>query len=227
MIQIDKNRILVERLCEQIEPLLDQVILVGGCAVGFLITDTAQLLPRPTDDVDLTTEITTLGNYHQFSNRLKDLGFKEDQETGVVCRWRKSELILDAMPMQEIGFGSVNSWFPHAVKTAMSMDLPNGNRLRHINAPTFIATKIESFLNRGAENFDHHDIEDIINVVNGRIELSAEITAAQDELKEYLIENLETFLGTPAFTNMIPGHLRPHENRSETVIERLRKITGN
>jgi predicted nucleotidyltransferase len=227
MIPVNKNRILVERLCKHIEPLLDQIVLVGGCAVGFLITDDAQLLPRETDDVDLATEITTLGEYHKFSARLKKLGFSEDTETGIVCRWRKDELCLDAMPMNEVGFGSVNSWFPLAIETAVTVSLPNGGTLKHIDAPTFIATKIESFLNRGGDDFAHHDIEDIINVVNGRIELISEVLKADQELKDFLSDQLGAFMEISAFTDLIPGHIRPNENRAEIVFERLRKITGN
>jgi hypothetical protein len=227
MIPVDKNRILVERLCAHIEPLLDQIVLVGGCAVGFLITDSAQLLPRETDDVDLATEITTLGDYHQFAGRLKELGFSEDTETGVICRWRKDELCLDAMPMKEVGFGSVNSWFPLAIKTSVTVNLPSGGILKHIDAPTFIATKIESFLNRGGDDFAHHDIEDIINVINGRIELIGEVGKADHELKDFLSDKLGAFMEISAFTDLIPSHIRPNESRAEIVFERLRKITGN
>jgi hypothetical protein len=227
MIPVDKNRVLVERLCKHIEPLLEQIVLVGGCAVGFLITDPAQLLPRETDDVDLATEIMTLGEYHKFTDQLKKLGFSEDTETGIICRWRKDELKLDAMPMQEIGFGSVNSWFPLAVKTAIPVKLANGHTLKHIDAATFIATKIESFLSRGGNDFAHHDIEDIISVVNGREELADEIVKADQELQDFLSDKLGAFLEISAFTDLIPGHLQPNDNRSEIVIARLRKITGN
>jgi predicted nucleotidyltransferase len=225
MIPVDKNRILVERLCTHIEPLLDQIVLVGGCAVGFLITDSAQLLPRETDDVDIATEIMTLGEYHKFSDRLKELGFSEDTDTGVICRWRKAELRLDAMPMKEVGFGSVNSWFPLAIRTAVAVNLPNGKTLRHINAPTFIATKIESFLNRGSNDFVHHDIEDIINVINGREEIVGEFSKADQELREFIIDKLGAFLEINAFTDLIPSHIKPNESRADIVFQRLRKIT--
>jgi predicted nucleotidyltransferase len=227
MIPVDKNRILVEQLYKHIEPLLGEIVLVGGCAVGFLITDETQLLIRATDDVDLATEIMTLPDYYKFTEQLKNLGFSEDTETGVICRWRKDELCLDVMPLKDVGFGSANTWYPHAFKTAVVVQLSNGSTLRHIDAPTFIATKIESFLNRGGNDFVHHDIEDIITVVNGREELPGEISEADQELQEYLSDNLGAFLEITAFTDLIPSHIRPNENRAEIVFERLRKITGN
>jgi predicted nucleotidyltransferase len=227
MIPVDKNRILVERLCTHIEPLLDQIVLVGGCAVGFLMTDAAQLLIRATDDVDLATEITTLPEYYKFTDQLKAFGFSEDIETGMTCRWRKAELCLDVIPLNEKVLGFSNTWYPQAFKTATAIKLPNGCILKHIDAPTFIATKIESFLSRGGDDFAHHDIEDIINVINGRIELIDEFAKADQELKEFLSDKLGAFMEISAFTDLIPGHIRPNESRAEIVFERLRKITGN
>jgi predicted nucleotidyltransferase len=225
MIPVDKNRILVERLCTHIEPLLDQIVLVGGCAVGFLITDRAQLLTRSTDDVDLATEITTLPDYYRFAEQLKGLGFSEDAE--MTCRWRKKELCLDIIPLKETVLGFTNSWYPLAIKTAISVELPNGKKLKHIDAPTFIATKIESFLSRGADNFMHQDIEDIITVFNGREELPNEIEKSDHELKDYIQDKIGTFLEIATFTDLIPGHLRPNENRAEIVFRRLSKVSGN
>lgn len=224
MIPVDKNRILVERLCKHIEPLLDQILLVGGCAVGFLITDEAQLLIRTTDDVDLATEITTLPDYYKFTGQLKELGFSEDLE--MTCRWWKAELCLDIIPLADSVLGFTNSWYPQAFKTAIIVDLQNGKRLRHIDAPTFIATKIESFLNRGGNDFAHHDIEDIITVFNGREELPVEISNADQELKDYIEDKIGAFLEIAAFTDLIPGHLRPNDNRANIVMSRLIKVTG-
>lgn len=227
MIPVDKNRVLVERLCVHIEPLLDQIVLVGGCAVGFLITDETQLLIRATDDVDLATEITTLPDYYKFTDQLKALGFSEDTETGMTCRWRKAELCLDIMPLDEKVLGFSNTWYSQVFKTARSIQLPNGSVLKHIDAPTFIATKTESFLHRGADDFAHRDIEDIITVINGREELHIEIAKSDHDLRDFLNDQLGAFLEISAFTDLIPGHLRPNESRAEIVFERLRKITGN
>lgn len=224
MIPTDKNQLLVQTLCKHIDPLLDQVVLVGGCAVGFLISDKAQLLIRPTDDVDVAVEITSLRDYYKFSGQLKELGFSEDPE--ITCRWRKSELCLDVMPTKENILGFTNSWYPQAVESAISMKLPSDQILKHVNGPTFIATKIESFHHRGAGDFAHHDIEDIITVINGRAELPEEIENSDPSVRDYVSNELETFLQTTAFADLIPGHIRPNESRAEIVIERIRRIAG-
>ena len=55
----DGNLDLLQQVARKIAPLLDDVVLVGGCAVDLLITDPAAQQPRVTMDVDLTTEIAS------------------------------------------------------------------------------------------------------------------------------------------------------------------------
>ena len=40
-------------------PLLDELVFVGGCATGLMITDKAAASVRPTFDVDAIAEITS------------------------------------------------------------------------------------------------------------------------------------------------------------------------
>ena len=80
--------------------LVDEVVFVGGATVGLWITDPAAPPARPTDDVDVVVEVATRSAFYDFEAKLRAAGFREDQESGVICRWRHGEtgLILDAMP---------------------------------------------------------------------------------------------------------------------------------
>ena len=42
-----KNKELLLEVCMEIEPILDQLVLVGGCATELLISDEAAPSPRP------------------------------------------------------------------------------------------------------------------------------------------------------------------------------------
>jgi hypothetical protein len=66
--------------------LSERFVFVGGSAVGLLIIDTARPPVRVTIDVDLITEIASMGKYYELHEELKRLGFREDLE--VTCRWR-------------------------------------------------------------------------------------------------------------------------------------------
>jgi hypothetical protein len=61
-----------------LEPILGELVFVGGCATALLITDQAAADVRPTFDVDAIAEITSYAGYIEFSDRLRKLGFQED-----------------------------------------------------------------------------------------------------------------------------------------------------
>lgn len=225
----DPNVQLVELATTALCELRDEIVLVGGCAVGLLITDYARPPVRATRDVDLVVEITTAIEYHAFSKRLRQKGFQEDVGE-IICRWRHDNLIVDVMPSNEGKLGFTNQWYPHVIRDSTSKRLPNGNEIRVINAPLFIATKIEAFYGRGNDNFqESHDIEDIVNLVDGRIELQDEIAAINKDLREYLMSEIEGFLTNIQFTDALPRYFSPdaaNQSRIEIVIDRLRKISG-
>jgi hypothetical protein len=83
-----------------LEPILGELVFVGGCATALLITDTAAADVRPTFDVDAIAEITSYAGYTKFSERLRKLGFQEDTSEGApLCRWRQKATTLDVMPL--------------------------------------------------------------------------------------------------------------------------------
>lgn len=55
----------------------------------------------------------------------------------------------------------------------------------------------------------HHDIEDVIAVVDGRPTLVSEIRRAPDEIREFLASRMRSFLEDAAFMEALPGHLQP------------------
>jgi hypothetical protein len=79
--------------------LNQQVVFVGGATVSLYATDPAASESRPTDDVDVVVEVAT---YAEFSNlieeRLRQLGFTNDIESGIICRYKIHGLIVDIMP---------------------------------------------------------------------------------------------------------------------------------
>jgi hypothetical protein len=70
------NYQLVVNAAKLVKPILDELVFVGGCATGLLITD------RAAADVRGYMENT------QFTEELKALGFREDTREGtlIICR---------------------------------------------------------------------------------------------------------------------------------------------
>ena len=65
-------------MAERLKRVLPEIVFVGGCATGLLITDPAASPVRARDDVDVIVEAASYAEYARFSKRLRNLGFSED-----------------------------------------------------------------------------------------------------------------------------------------------------
>lgn len=227
----DPNVAKLQSVANALGPLRDQVVFVGGCAVGLLITDEAAAPVRATLDVDLVVSVSVLSAYHGFEKELSKLGFKRDMSAGApICRWRFRGLEVDVMPTDSGILGFANRWYPLAVSSAQPFKLPDGDDIRLIAAPVFIATKFEAHADRGAGDLlASHDLEDIVNVIDGRLDLLNEIAASPDELREYLAQRCSALIATPLFADYLPALIAPGEDqadRAQSVYERIQAIAG-
>lgn len=59
----DPNIAMLELAARGLGPLTDDVVFLGGCATGLLITDPAVPPTRETKDVDVIVEISTRQDY--------------------------------------------------------------------------------------------------------------------------------------------------------------------
>jgi hypothetical protein len=114
----DPNRRLLISAAELLRPLLGELVFVGGCATGALVTDPAVDNLRPTFDVDTIIELSSYGQYSTLSDRLRDLGLSEDTSSGVICRWKAGSLLIDVMPTDVRILGFTNRWYTPAIETA-------------------------------------------------------------------------------------------------------------
>ena len=57
--------------------LREQVVFVGGCATGLLITQPLVADARATEDVDAIVEVASLVGYHALAGQLMEQGFQQ------------------------------------------------------------------------------------------------------------------------------------------------------
>ncbi|MDR6853870.1 hypothetical protein [Variovorax guangxiensis] len=72
-------------------------------------------------------------------------------------------------------------------------------------------------------------MEDIVNLIDGRPTLGAEVDESPDALREYLREEFEDLLEDRSFVDQLPMHFRTdsaEQARVPTVIERMRRLAG-
>jgi len=188
---------LLELAADAFGPLLDEVVFLGGATVTLWITDPGAPPIRPTKDVDVVVEVATRGAFHDFEARLRERHFAEDQEDGVICRWRHpGGLILDAMPSEPGILGFDNRWQGAAIPHAIARELPSGATIRAVSPPYLLATKLEAFKGRGNRDFlGSRDFGDIIALVDGREELVDETAQAPADVRNYIAAELRALLG--------------------------------
>ncbi|MBU0731245.1 MAG: hypothetical protein KKE17_12735 [Proteobacteria bacterium] len=220
---------LLEIAVHQLDDLVERLVFLGGCATGLLITDPAAPPIRPTQDVDVITEVATRAEYYKLAEILRSKGFREDSsEDAPVCRWRSERVILDVMPTDQaiLGFGS--PWYPQALAESIIKALPSGRQIRMITAPYFLACKFAAFDSRGNNDYMmSHDMEDIVAILDGRPELVEEVGQASIELRGHLAERFRGLLGNPRFREALPGNMPPDEEsqaRVPIILQRMRKI---
>jgi predicted nucleotidyltransferase len=226
----NRNLALLISVARLLRPMLDDLVFVGGCTTALMITDPAAAEVRTTYDVDSIAEITSHAEYAAFSERLRQLGFAEDQSEGSpICRWTHGELRLDVMPTDGRILGFSNRWYKPAMESAQRVQLENDLIIRVVTAPFFLGTKLEAFKGRGKNDYlASHDLEDVIAVIDGRPPLLVELRSESTELRAYVANELGHLLKQPNFIDALPGYLLPDPSsqaRLGELLTTLRAIT--
>ena len=227
---MNPNLDILIRAVDQLGDLADDMVFVGGCATGLLITDLAAPSIRITKDVDAIVHVVSHADYYQLSDKLRAQGFTEDTHVDApICRWKTVEgIVLDVMPVNPniLGFG--NDWYKPATEHALEFLLPSGRSIRLVSAPYFLITKLEAFGGRGNNDYlMSHDIEDIVAVFDGRIELVNDVKVSGMALIQELSKRFTLLLKDERFVEAVSGHM-PADNISQQrvslVLEAMGKI---
>ena len=223
-------------VARQLGELRERVVFLGGMVRGILITDPAVEGPRQTLDVDVIVDAPDLHGFSQTETELRARGFRNDMtEDAPICRMvlpganrSGGNLPVDFMPLDPVVLGFSNVWYPNAYARAQRLETSEGS-IRVIDAPHFLATKLESFNSRGNGEYFHHDLEDVVVLVDGRPELIAELRAAPAEVRSFVATEVAILLASSAFRDNLPWHLSPDaasQARLPLLTTRLEVIAG-
>ena len=222
----DPNQPYLRAIAVALGDLRERVVFVGGAIAGLLVTDPLAEGVRPTKDVDTIVE-ARLGQFHRIEEQVAHRGFSRDVDSGVTCRWihRDTGILFDLMPVDASILGFSNRWYAYATETAQLVELEAGVTIRLATAVAFVATKMEAFSDRGAGDFlVSHDLEDVLNIVDGREELVQELREALPALRVSVGEAFAKLLAHPDFANALPG-LIADASRTGIVIQRLQDMS--
>jgi len=209
--------------------LTREVVFVGGMVRQLLITDPAAGPARPTRDVDCVANVSGMGEYAQLVQTLRERGFQECTDEGTpLCRWVIDDVRVDVMPVDPSVLGFSNVWYPSALHQPLQFTTPDGS-IQVVDAPHFCATKLESFLARADGDFYHHDLEDVLALVDARAELLNELTSAPAAVRIFVATQFAVWLENQEFLEALPGHLQgdpASQARLPLLRQRLERIAA-
>lgn len=200
-------------------------VFTGGAIVGLLLTDPAAPSPSRTKDVDLVLEIANYGEFVGMEELLRKIGFSQSpQDHAVIVAWQWKGVRVDFLPHLPMELMKSNRWFPFLVDEAERVEVIDGKFAWRASAPCFVATKLEAFNSRGKGDFvASKDIEDIVAVVDGRIELLDEIEFCSHDVRGFVSMSCRQLLADRRFIDALPS-LVPDDQREAVVEDRLRKL---
>lgn len=205
------------------DALIKIMVFVGGCTTGLLVTDdfTKEQI-RYTDDVDLIVDIMGYAAWTDLQDQLKVKGFSIDMGEEVMCRMILDNLKVDFMPVDDKALGFTNIWYKDAVATAQDYALSDTLTIKLITPEYFVATKLEAYLGRGeGDALSSHDIEDLLNIFDGRASIVDDILSASANLKNYVSEQLKLLVNDGNFEYAVQATARNDSGREQLIFERI------
>ncbi len=195
------------KVAKALESLLDDLMFVGGAIVSLYINDDDR--PRPTRDVDVVIQVTTKSEFYKFSETVEALGFKHDQsEDAPICRYVFNGTPVDFMPTEESVLGFKNKWFKEATEHARALEI-DGIKIKVISPTYLLATKIESFGDRGkGDILGSKDAEDIISLIDGYSKMVEDVASANEQVSNYISDRLRELKKNAYFDDAIESQIR-------------------
>ena len=219
----------IKDVAKLLEGLDRPFVFVGGATVGLYATypDRTEDI-RPTEDVDVVVELISYSGYAEISEKMMALGFSNDIESGVICRFKIHGLAVDIMmPTDPNLIGFSNRWYPDGFKFAETVKLDSQTRVSIFSVPYFLASKWEAFKSRGKSNFRaSHDFEDMVFVFEHCHDLELKLVDAPQDVLEYLRIEVGSMLHNDDFIEGIGCHMQNSYYGSEAseIIDKLRSV---
>lgn len=202
----DYHKELIGKVAKALGDLNNEAVYVGGAVVSLYVNDPAAPDVRPTDDVDVTLEITSVGKLEELRQQLTKKGFRQSPEDDVVCRFRYDDILVDVMATRQVGWAPANPWFEPGFEHLQKIDI-DGIRIKILSLPYFLASKISAFRGRAKDPRTSHDLEDITYILDNKTDLVDEIVGAPEDVLNFLTDEFEEMLADSAITEAIQTNL--------------------
>lgn len=195
-------------MAEALKDIKQEMVFVGGAVISLYTDDPAADEIRPTQDVDMTLNIVNLSHWEKVQDQLGHLGFHPDPFGHAICSYKYKDIPVDIMSTEDGPLGPANRWYKIGFEnlwTATAKD----QEIRILSAPCYLATKFEAFNDRGTDIRTSHDMEDIIYVLDNRINIVQEIQEDDERISSFIKEQLQKIIAQGLFQEVLVAHIHP------------------
>jgi predicted nucleotidyltransferase len=219
------NIVRIKAVAQALNSLNSKVVFVGGASVS-LYANRPVIEIRPTDDVDVILEILNYNERIILEERLREIGFVNDIDSGIICRYIIRGIIVDILPTNDPSIGFANRWYPEGFEQSVLYNIDELCSINILHPAYFIATKMEAFKGRG--QFDgrtSRDFEDIIFVLENRTIVWDELNTSEGDIRIYLQQEFKNWMNQKHINEWIDAHVeRGYPSATELIIEQIKKF---
>ncbi len=222
------NKAVIQKIAGALGELNERVVYVGGAVVSLYVNDLAAGDVRPTKDIDISVDIATVAELENIRLELVKKGFTQTADDDVMCRFRYHDIAVDVMGTTAVGWAPANPWFAPGFHYAERIIVEEAS-IRILSLPYFLAAKFSAYHDRGNNDpRTSHDIEDIIYILDNRMDLVEQIEQSHGEVKIFLKEQFKQMLKNDLFQEAIRANLfyETQTERFQMVREKLQHITN-
>jgi len=222
------NIAVVAEVAKALKNIKKEMVFVGGAVVSLYTDDPAADEIRPTQDVDMTLNIVNLSHWEQVQAQLLELGFHPDPFGHAICSYKYNDIPVDIMAAEDGPLGPANRWYKIGFENLWTAKAKE-QEIYILSAPCYLATKFEAFNDRGTDYRSSHDIEDIINILDNRINIVEEITKDDTRIEYFIKEQLQNIINNGLMQEVLMAHIHPLMivERLPIVEEKISQILNN
>jgi hypothetical protein len=223
-----KNIVRLKVVAKALAELEHKIVFVGGAVVELYCDDPARGEVRPTDDIDVVIELINRGSHADLEERLRQIGFKNDIESNIICRFKYHDIIVDIMPTSANILGFTNRWYKDGINKTVFITLDDQVTIQIFDVTYFLASKIEALKSerRGKDFRLNSDFEDIIYIFDNSTHLLSALLQAEIGVKTYLKNEIAHLLQRPYIDEEITANLEftNTSKRKDRIISLWRAI---
>jgi hypothetical protein len=171
-----------------IEPILNRVVVIGPPVVSLLMTDPTVHTHHENFAADSTLRFLSTSKIDRLGVELQERGLFRISRTSDAERWRVSDdVAIDLVQVSTDEAGPGQPWLEYATLLTLPFTTSRQLAVRIAGAPAMLALELASFTASHSRAIESEELERVVRLVAGRVEIERECAAAPPELRSFIV----------------------------------------